>query len=116
MAMANLILGITGNIGAGKSSVAKEFQRLGATLVDADQLAREVVEPGSPVLDRLVERFGSEILTPKGELDREALGQRVFTDKEARLQLNRIIHPAIAELSTHRLQQLKQQPDVPLIV
>lgn len=116
MAMANLILGITGNIGAGKSSVAKEFQRLGAAVVDADQLAREVVVPGSPVLDELVKQFGTGILAAQGGLDREALGRLVFSDETARQRLNRIIHPAIAELSTCRLSQLQRQPDVPLII
>lgn len=111
-----MILGITGNIGAGKSSVAKQFQRLGAMLVDADQLAREVVEPGSPVLEKLVEQFGSEILTSTGELDREALGRWVFSADDARQQLNRIIHPAIAERSTRRLKQLRRQAGIPLIV
>jgi dephospho-CoA kinase len=111
-----MILGITGNIGAGKSSVAREFQRLGAALVDADQLAREVVEPGSPVLAELVEQFGREILNSAGRLDREALGRLVFSDDSARQQLNRITHPAIAERSTGRLNQLRRQADIPLVV
>ena len=101
-----MILGVTGNIASGKSSVCRELARRGALVVDADQLAREVVEPGSPVLEQLVRGFGEDILKPDGSLDREYLGELVFSDPVARQRLNAIIHPAIAALSTQRLQQL----------
>lgn len=79
------------------------FKDLGAEVLSADELAREVVAPGSPVLEQLVLRFGDRILQPDGALDRAALGNIIFSDAEARRDLNRITHPAIAELSEKRL-------------
>ena len=102
----NLILGITGSIASGKSLVAELLHKRGAAVLSADQLAREVVEPGSPVLDSLVLQFGEEILTRAGELDRENLGRLVFADEDARQRLNALLHPAIAELSERRLFEL----------
>ncbi|MBE0598814.1 MAG: dephospho-CoA kinase [Desulfuromonadales bacterium] len=99
-----MILGVTGGIAAGKSLVSELFRQLGAEVVSADQLAREAVAPGSPVLHRLVAQFGEEILTPQGELDRKVLAERIFADPTARQHLNRIIHPAIAALAEERLQ------------
>lgn len=116
MLVNNLILGITGNIASGKSLIAEAFARRGAALVDADQLARETVAPGTPVLQRLVERFGAAVLLENGELNRERLGQIVFSDPAAREELNRITHPAIAELAIERLQRLKEKPGVPLVI
>lgn len=109
-----MILGVTGNIGSGKSSVCRELARRGAPVVDADQLAREVVAPGSPVLEQLVNGFGEQILKTDGSLDREYLGDLVFSDPSARERLNAIVHPAIAALSTQRLQQLRDT--VPLVI
>jgi dephospho-CoA kinase len=114
--VSRLILGITGNIASGKSTVSKELARRGALVLDADQLAREVVEMGSPALKKLVEVFGPEILRKNGCLDRDRLGRIVFADTEAREKLNRIIHPAIAKLSIERLKELKKRADVPLVV
>lgn len=116
MSQDNLILGITGNIASGKSTIAGRFAQLGAALVDADQLARDVVAPGSPVLQQLVEHFGSDILRPDGQLDRERLGSIIFADPAARQELNRIMHPAIGELAVERLRQLKNKADIPLVV
>lgn len=116
MSVNNLILGITGNIASGKSTIAGAFARLGAALVDADQLARDVVAPKSPVLQTLVARFGAEILLPEGSLDRERLGQIIFTDSVARQDLNQIMHPAIGQLAVERLQQLKKKPGLSLVV
>ncbi|MFO7766851.1 MAG: dephospho-CoA kinase [Pelovirga sp.] len=109
-----MILGVTGNIASGKSSVCRELARRGALVVDADQLAREVVEPGSPVLEQLVSGFGEDILKTDGSLDREFLGDLVFSDPVARRRLNAIIHPAIAALSRQRLQQLRDT--TPLVI
>jgi dephospho-CoA kinase len=109
------ILGITGGIAAGKSSVAAIFAELGAVVVSADQLARAAAVPGSPVLAELVQLFGPTILGPAGELDRAALAQLVFADPAARARLNAITHPAIAELAVARLQQLRAT-GVPLVV
>ena len=116
MLVDNLILGITGNIASGKSTIAGAFAKLGSAMVDADLLAREVVAPGSPVLQQLVVRFGAEVLLDNGELDRERLGQLIFADPAARQELNRIMHPAIAELAIARLQKLKRTPGIPLVV
>ena len=88
-------VGLTGGIASGKSTVAKYFGALGVPIIDTDQVARDVVEPGQPPLERLVERFGSSILTPDGHLDRPALRNIVFSDPKARADLEALTHPAI---------------------
>jgi dephospho-CoA kinase len=92
-----LNVGLTGGIGAGKSEVTKRFAALGATIIDADALAREVVAVGTPGLDAVIEEFGAEMLGGDGGLDREKLASVVFSDEAARLRLNAIVHPRIAE-------------------
>ncbi|PYC28142.1 dephospho-CoA kinase [Aquipseudomonas alcaligenes] len=89
------ILGLTGGIGSGKSAVAQHFIDLGVHLVDADQAARWVVEPGRPALARIVERFGPQVLQADGTLDRAALRQRVFQDEAQRRWLESLLHPLI---------------------
>jgi len=103
-----LILGITGNIAAGKSTICEFFRRLGAAVVSADSLAREVVAPGSPVLAQLTERFGRRVIAADGTLDRKALADLVFAEDRARFDLNQIIHPAIAASAEERLQSLNR--------
>jgi dephospho-CoA kinase len=93
------VIGLTGGIASGKSTVARMLADRGAPVVDADQLARQVVEPGQPALAELVTRFGSAILTPNGELDRKRLGAIAFSDPVARADLGRITHPRIAAAS-----------------
>jgi dephospho-CoA kinase len=88
-------VGLTGGIASGKSTVAKFFGALGVPIIDTDQVARDVVEPGQPPLERLVERFGPSILTPDGHLDRPALRNIVFSDPKARADLEALTHPAI---------------------
>jgi len=88
-------VGLTGGIASGKSTAAKFFGALGVPIIDADQLARDVVEPGQPPLERLVERFGAGILTEDGHLDRPALRNIVFSDPKARADLEALTHPAI---------------------
>jgi dephospho-CoA kinase len=88
-------VGLTGGIASGKSTAAKFFGALGIPVIDADQLARDVVEPGQPPLERLVERFGASILTEDGHLDRPALRNIVFSDPKARADLEALTHPAI---------------------
>jgi len=88
-------VGLTGGIASGKSTVAKFFAARGVPILDSDQVAREVVEPGQPPLERLVERFGRGILTPDGHLDRPALRNIVFADPRARADLEALTHPAI---------------------
>ena len=105
-----MILGLTGSIASGKSSVADCFVECGAILVSADQLAREVVNPGSPTLTKLVDVFGMDILTAAGSLDREVMAERVFADPEARRMLESVTHPAIAHLAECRLAELQKAP------
>jgi dephospho-CoA kinase len=88
-------IGLTGGIGSGKSVVAELLARHGAIIIDADQLARKVVEPGTPGLAAVVTRFGETMLRPDGSLDRAALGAVVFADPVARRDLEGIIHPAV---------------------
>ena len=90
-----LRIGLTGGIASGKSTVAGLFAALEVPVIDTDQIAREVVEPGQPPLEKLVERFGAGILTPDGHLDRPKLREIVFTDPMARADLEALTHPAI---------------------
>lgn len=90
-----LNVALTGNVASGKSTVAQWFAEWGATVIDADQLVREVQVAGSPVLRAIVDRFGSAVLQPSGELDRAALRRIVLADPAARAALNAIVHPAV---------------------
>ena len=117
------VVGLTGGIAAGKSIVASRLASKGAAHIDADLLAREVVEPGTPGLAAIVERFGAGILQSDGTLDRAALGAIVFSDPAARKDLEAITHPAVQALSRERmLEATASDParvvvyDVPLLV
>lgn len=101
------VVGLTGGIASGKSTVARAFESHGARVIDADQLAREVVEPGTPGLAAIVEAFGEDVLLADGQLDRKALGARVFADEPARQKLNAITHPRIAALGAQRMMELQ---------
>ncbi len=101
------VIGLTGGIASGKSTAAKILVELGARVVDADQIARDVVAPGQPALAELVARFGSEYLLPDGSLDRKRLGARVFADVDERRKLNAITHPRIAAETQARLAALR---------
>ncbi len=107
-----LKVGLTGGIGSGKSEVARRLAGYGALLIDADQIAREVVEPGTPGLAQVVGQFGTAVLAKDGTLDRQALGEIVFTDAELRGKLNRIIHPLVGA----RIRDLEQGADQDAIV
>ncbi|WP_449372872.1 dephospho-CoA kinase [Arthrobacter psychrolactophilus] len=115
-----LSLGLTGGIAAGKSLLANRFRELGAVVIDADQLARDVVALGTPGLAAIVERFGPEILLADGTLNRPALGALVFADGEARQTLNAIVHPrvraAAAELKRGADPDAIVVQDIPLLV
>jgi dephospho-CoA kinase len=87
------IIGLTGDAGSGKSTVTRMLAELGATVVDADQIAHELIVPGSPVFDEIVAAFGTTMLAPDGTLDRPRLAVRIFTDSRERERLNRITHP-----------------------
>lgn len=115
-----LQIGLTGGIGAGKTAVARRFAELGALVVDADALAREVVGPGSVGLDSVVAEFGSGVLAADGSLDRAALAKVVFGDDAARARLNAILHPLVgrraAELIVAAPPDAVVVQDVPLLV
>lgn len=117
------LIGLTGGIASGKSTIARRLAERGAVVVDADLIAREVVEPGRPALAAIAERFGSGVLHPDGSLNRPALGAIVFTDEDARLALNAITHPAVLRASTARFDEAAAADpdaivvyDVPLLV
>ncbi len=97
--MSRLRVGLTGGIGSGKSAVADLLAGNGAVVIDADQLARAAVAPGTPGLAAVVAGFGEGVLTPNGELDRAALGEIVFADAAARARLNAIVHPEVRRLA-----------------
>ena len=110
------IIGLTGNIGSGKSSVARMFRELGAEIIDADQIARDVVKHGTPALEELIYAFGEQILNQDRSLNRQAVGDIVFNDKEKRETLNSIIHPRIYEEINKRLRELEaKNTDVAII-
>jgi dephospho-CoA kinase len=98
--------GLTGGIATGKSSVARQFRQAGLEVIDADAVAREVVEPGRPALAELAARFPG-VLRPDGTLDRKALGERVFGDDAARAALNAITHPRIAQAVLEKTLELE---------
>lgn len=94
-----LLVALTGGIASGKSTVARRLRERGAVIVDADQVARQVVEPGEPALESIVAEFGPGVLASDGSLDRAALGAIVFSEPEGRQKLNAITHPAVLERS-----------------
>lgn len=115
-----LKVGLTGGIGAGKSAVSALLAERGAVVIDADKIAREVVEPGTPGLAAVVAEFGEDVLLPSGGLDREKVGRIVFNDPDRLAALNAIVHPLVGE----RMQELMDAApddavvvyDVPLLV
>lgn len=117
------LIGLTGGIASGKSTIASRLAELGAVVVDADRIAREVVEPGTPALAEIERTFGHGVITPDGRLDRPALGAIVFGDAEALHKLNSITHPAVLSASTARFEAAAAADpaaivvyDVPLLV
>ena len=115
-----LRIGLTGGIGSGKSTVAGLLAARGARIVDADRIAREVVEPGTPGLEAVVAAFGQEVLTPEGALDRPALAAVVFADPDARRRLDGIVHPLVRARATELVAAAPPDAvvvqDVPLLV
>lgn len=100
-----ITVGLTGGIGSGKSTVSRLLAERGAAVVDADLVAREVVEPGTPGLRAIVEEFGEQVLRADGALDRAALGGLVFSDAQALARLNALVHPLIGTRTTALLEQ-----------
>ncbi len=115
-----LTVGLTGGIGAGKSTVARELSRLGAVVIDADLVARDIVAPGTEGLAAVVAGFGGSVLRPDGALDRAELGRRVFGDPASLRRLEDITHPLIAAESARRAREAPREAivvhDVPLLV
>jgi dephospho-CoA kinase len=106
-----LVVGLTGNVAAGKSTVARRFAELGATVIDADLLARQVVAPGTPGLAAVAERFGARVLAADGSLDRAALRSVVFRDREARADLEAITHPRVRAAFAEALAAARARGD-----
>ena len=98
-----MIVGLTGGIGSGKSAVSTQLESLGISVVDADQVARDVVLVGSPALKRIAQHFGSQILLKDGALNRAVLRQKIFADKTQRQWLESLLHPLIGEAITEQL-------------
>ncbi|GLW63251.1 dephospho-CoA kinase [Actinomadura rubrobrunea] len=115
-----LKVGLTGGIGSGKSEVSARLRAHGAMIIDADRIAREVVEPGTPGLAAVAAEFGEEILRPDGSLDREKLASIVFSDADRRAALNAIVHPLVGERVAELMEAAPEDAvvvyDVPLLV
>lgn len=115
-----LRIGLTGGIGAGKSTVSATFSELGGIVVDGDVIAREVVEPGTPGLAKLVDAFGEDILLPDGALNRPALAAIAFSDDDKRATLNGIVHPLVAHRRSELIEAAAHDAviveDIPLLV
>lgn len=109
------VVGLTGGIASGKSTVSRWLREHGAGVVDADAIARGVVAPGTPGLSRIVQRFGDEVLSADGTLDRARLGAIVFTDANARRDLNAITHPLIAAEGARQTVSLLGDPSVDIV-
>lgn len=103
------VIGLTGGIASGKSTAARTLAELGARVVDADQVARDIVAPGQPALAEVVRAFGREVLLPDGTLDRKKLGAIIFADPDKRRTLNAITHPRIGMETQARLARLREE-------
>jgi dephospho-CoA kinase len=106
-----LLIGLTGNIASGKSTVARLLSERGATIIDADVLARRVVEPGMPAFDEIVRRWGPEVVAPDGSLDRDALRRLVFSEPEQLEELNSIVHPEVGAYRDRLVDEARQRGD-----
>ena len=106
-----LLVGLTGNIGSGKSTVTQMLSERGATIIDADVLARRAVEQGTVAFDKIVRRWGQDVLAPDGHLDRAALRRVVFADQEQLEELNQIVHPEVERLRSRLVDQARKRGD-----
>jgi len=112
-----IIAGLTGGIASGKSTVSGFLSDAGAQVIDADQIAREVVKPGTPGYDAILAFFGPTILMPGGEIDRKRLGEIIFNDPDKKARLDAIVHPLVFERSAERIAQIAAQtPDAVVIM
>ncbi|MCL6611539.1 MAG: dephospho-CoA kinase [Peptococcaceae bacterium] len=103
-----MIIGLTGNIGSGKSTVSRRLAQLGAEVIDTDLVARDVVAPGTPGLERIVREFGPEVLNGNGELDRARMASIVFGDPAARARLEAIVHPEVNRVVSRRIANYRE--------
>ncbi|MFY0542947.1 dephospho-CoA kinase [Brevibacillus sp. H7] len=116
-----MILGLTGGIATGKSTVSAMLRERGIPVIDADLIAREVVEPGKPAYEAIVKHFGRDILLPNGEINRKQLGDIVFSDEAERQKLNAIVHPEVRRVMREEAEQLERKGadivfmDIPLL-
>lgn len=110
------VIGLTGGIGSGKSTVANEFARLGIPLIDTDALAHELTGPGGAAMSAIRAAFGDAMITPDGALDRGAMRLAAFADPSVRQQLEAILHPRIRELSDQRIAAALAQPGTPYVM
>jgi len=106
-----LLIGLTGNIASGKTEVARIFADLGATVIDADELARDAVQPGSPALAAIVSRWGERVLLPDGSLNRPVMRSIAFSSEEDRIALNAIVHPAVKLLRDELVEEARRRGD-----
>ncbi len=104
-----MVIGLTGGIGTGKSEVARMLSELGAVIISADQVGHQAYTPNSEIWCEVVEAFGEGILLDTGEIDRQKLGAIVFADSEQLIKLNQIMHPRMARMVAHRIQELRDQ-------
>ena len=111
-----MVLGLTGSIATGKSTVSAMFHQKGAEIIDADQIAREVVEPGTEGLTRIVNQFGPEMLDDEGKLNRDRLGARIFQNPAEREKLNQLLHPLIVDSMLAKTEKIKKEKDPQLII
>jgi dephospho-CoA kinase len=115
-----LKVGLTGGIGSGKSTVAKALKSKGIQVIDADQIAREIVAPGEPALIQITQHFGPDILLPNGSLNRSELKAKIFSDSTAKKHLEGILHPSIRQRILQRVEEAINTPyviaDIPLLV
>ena len=111
-----LLVGLSGGIGAGKSTVARLLERRGAVVIDADQLARDAIAKGTPGFDDVVDAFGPEVVGPDGDLDRAALAARIFADPSEKATLEGIVHPEVARRFGQRVQEFRETDRVVLYV
>lgn len=111
-----LLVGLTGSIATGKSTVSEMFRRKGAEIIDADHIAREVVEPGTEGLARIVREFGPGMLDEEGKLNRERLGARIFQNPAEREKLNRLLHPLIVDSMRAKTEKIKKEKDPDLLI
>jgi len=110
-----IVVGLTGGIASGKTTVAELLRAKGAAIIDADEIAREVTAPGSPAVREIAEAFGPDMVTANGTLDRKRLGSLVFREAEARARLEQMTHPRIAAELRRRLERLRRDPRPPRV-